>query len=130
MRNMSMKTNAIRRASGVALFAFAAPFPAYGQFMSNCPIIIVPPPAQEYVQPKPAPRSPPERSKPPDTPAQAAPAQGGTMRGGGTCPIRLASSAQRIGGAYWMPPLFQSSLNPRGMPSFELAPTLRSNTSP
>jgi hypothetical protein len=82
MRNTSMKTNAIRFVSGVALFAFAAPFPAYGQFMSNYPIIIVPPPAQEYVQPKPAPRSPPpERSKPPDTPAQAAPAPAGHYEG-------------------------------------------------
>jgi hypothetical protein len=82
MRNTSMKTNAIRFVSGVALFAFAAPFPAYGQFMSNYPIIIVPPPAQDYVLPKPAPNSPPpDKPRPPDTPAQAAPAPSGHYQG-------------------------------------------------
>lgn len=30
------------------------------------------------------------------------------------------------GGAYWMPPRLQSWLMPRGMPSFEPTPTLRS----
>jgi hypothetical protein len=59
-----MKTNAIRFASGVALLAFGAPFPAYGQFFSNYPVIIVPPPAQNYVLPKPAPRPPPPPDKP------------------------------------------------------------------
>ena len=54
-----MKTNAIRFASGFALFAFGSAFPAYGQFFTNYPVIIVPPPAQDYVLPKPAPRSPP-----------------------------------------------------------------------
>jgi hypothetical protein len=71
-----MKANAIRFASGVALFAFGSAFPAYGQFISNYPVIIVPPPAQDYVLPKPAPRSPPPapaRPKPPDAPAQSAP---------------------------------------------------------
>ena len=69
-----MKTNAIRFASGVAMFAFGSAFPAYGQFFSNYPVIIVPPPAQDYVLPKPAPKSPPpDRPKPPDAPAQAAP---------------------------------------------------------
>ena len=42
----------------------------------------------------------------------------------------LRGDAQRIGGAYWMPPLSQSSFKPRGMPSFEWTPTLRSNISP
>ena len=32
----------------------------------------------------------------------------------------------RIGGAYWMPPAFQSWFSPRGMCSFNSAPTLRS----
>jgi hypothetical protein len=64
------------------MFAFGAPFPAHGQFMSNYPIIIVPPPAQEYVLPKPAPKSPPpDRPKPPDAPAQAAPAPSGHYQG-------------------------------------------------
>jgi hypothetical protein len=66
-----MKTNAIRFASGIALFAFGAPFPAYGQFFSNYPVIIVPPPAQNYVLPKPAPKSPPDKPKPADKPADA-----------------------------------------------------------
>src|SRR5262249_51957428 len=37
---------------------------------------------------------------------------------------------QRIGGAYWMPPLFQRLLMPRGMASLDPVPTFRSNTSP
>ena len=37
-----------------------------------------------------------------------------------------APSTYRIGGAYWMPPAFQSWLRPRGMSSFDPAPTLRS----
>jgi hypothetical protein len=77
-----MKTNAIRFASGVALFAFGSAFPASGQVFSNYPVIIVPPPAQDYVLPKPAPKSPPpERPKPPDAPAQAAPASAGHYQG-------------------------------------------------
>ena len=36
---------------------------------------------------------------------------------------------QRIGGAYWMPPAFQSWLRPRGIPSGDSLPRLRSNTS-
>jgi hypothetical protein len=63
---MSMKTNAIRLAAGVGLFAFGAPFPACGQFFSNYPVIIVPPPAQNYVVPKPAPKQLPDKSKPAD----------------------------------------------------------------
>ena len=31
-----------------------------------------------------------------------------------------------IGGAYWMPPAFQRWLRPRGIPSFDPLPTLRS----
>lgn len=37
---------------------------------------------------------------------------------------------QRTGGAYWMPPMLHSWLMPRGMPSLEAAPTLRSKLSP
>ena len=66
-----MKTNAARFAAGVALIAFGAPFPAFGQF-SYPPLIVVPPPAQEYAAPKPAPEaSRPAKPKPPaDTPPQ------------------------------------------------------------
>jgi hypothetical protein len=77
-----VKTSAIGFASGLALFAFGAPFPACGQFMSNYPIIIVPPPAQDYVTPKPAPKSPPPgKPKTPDAPAEAAPTPGGHYEG-------------------------------------------------
>jgi hypothetical protein len=76
-----MNTNAIRFAAGVALLAFSAPFPAYGQFFSNYPVIIVPPPAQEYVMPKPATKPTPDKPKPADTPAQAAPTPSGHYQG-------------------------------------------------
>ena len=36
----------------------------------------------------------------------------------------------RIGGAYWMPPRLHRWLMPRGMPSFEREPMLRSKISP
>jgi hypothetical protein len=65
---MSMKTNTFRLAAGVGLIAFGAPFPACGQFFSNYPVIIVPPPAQNYVVPKPRPKQPPDKSKPADPP--------------------------------------------------------------
>jgi hypothetical protein len=76
-----MKTNAFRFAAGVALFAFGEPFPAHAQFPGNYPVIIVPPPAQNYVVPKPAPKPPPDKPKPPDSPAQAAPAPTGRYQG-------------------------------------------------
>ena len=41
-----MKTNAARFAAGLALVAFGAPFPAFGQYFPP-PLIIVPPPAQQ-----------------------------------------------------------------------------------
>lgn len=68
-----MKANAVRFAAGLALFAFA-PFPASGQYFPP-PLIIVPPPAQNYaLPPKPAPKPPPpDKPKPPDTPTQAKP---------------------------------------------------------
>jgi hypothetical protein len=77
-----MKTNAFRFAAAVLLLAFGAPFPACAQFLSNYPVIIVPPPpAQNYVLPKPAPKPPPDKSKPADTPAQTAPAPAGHYQG-------------------------------------------------
>ena len=51
-----MKIKGFRIAGGVALLAFGAPLPACAQF--NYPMIIVPPPAQNYVLPKPAPKAP------------------------------------------------------------------------
>ena len=39
-------------------------------------------------------------------------------------------SGQRIGGAYWMPPLVHSLFKPRSILSGEPCPTLRSNNSP
>ena len=42
-----------------------ATFPARGQFAPNYPVIIVPPPAQNYAAPKPAPKSTtPDKPKP------------------------------------------------------------------
>ena len=65
-----MKTKALRIAGGVALLAFGAPLPACAQF--NYPMIIVPPPAQNYALPNPAPKAPPpEKPKPADKPADA-----------------------------------------------------------
>ena len=65
-----MKTKAVRFAAGVALFAAGSPFPAFGQFIYP-PVFVVPPPAENYVTPKPAPRPPP---KPADAPSQPKPA--------------------------------------------------------
>ena len=64
-----MKTNAAQLAAGLALVAFGAPFPASGQYFPP-PLIIVPPPVQEYAKPKPVPNPPPPRPK---TPADAPP---------------------------------------------------------
>jgi hypothetical protein len=74
-----MKTSAFRFAVGVALFAFGARAPACAQW--TYPVIIVPPPAQNYVAPKPASKPPPDKPKPADTPAQAAPAPKGHYEG-------------------------------------------------
>jgi hypothetical protein len=65
-----MKTNAVRFAAGLGLFAVGAPFAACAQFFYP-PIVIVPP-AENYGAPKPKP--PPDRPKPADTPPQAKPA--------------------------------------------------------
>jgi hypothetical protein len=65
-----MKTKAFGIAGGVAVLAFGAPLPACAQF--NYPMIIVPPPAQNYVLPKPTPKAPPpEKPKPAEKPADA-----------------------------------------------------------
>jgi hypothetical protein len=65
-----MKTKAFRIAGGVALLACGAPPPACAQF--TYPMIVVPPPAQNYAAPKPAPKAPPpEKPKPADKPADA-----------------------------------------------------------
>ena len=40
--------------------------------------------------------------------------------------LQRSSTAYLIGGAYWMPPLLQSEFSPRGIFSFDSAPTLRS----
>jgi hypothetical protein len=62
-----MKTRAFRIAGGAALLAFGAPLPACAQF--NYPMIIVPPPAQNHVLPKPVPKAPPaEKPKATDEP--------------------------------------------------------------
>ena len=67
--NASMKINAVRFAAGLGLIALGAPLPAAGQYFP--PLIIVPPPAQDYSMPKPAPRPPPSKPRPPpDTPPQ------------------------------------------------------------
>src|ERR1700687_5528294 len=46
------------------------------------------------------------------------------------CALAGGASRQKsrhlMGGAYWMPPALQSWLSPRGMPSFDPEPTLRS----
>jgi hypothetical protein len=69
IRITAMKTNAFRIAGGVALLALGAPLPAFAQF--SYPMIIVPPPLQNYVLPKPAPKAPPEKSKSAGKPADA-----------------------------------------------------------
>jgi hypothetical protein len=55
-----METRAFRVAGGAALLALGTAFPACAQFIANYPVIIVPPPpAQNYVLPKLAPKAPP-----------------------------------------------------------------------
>jgi hypothetical protein len=68
-----MKTNAVRFAAGLALIALGAPLPAAAQYFP--PLIIVPPPAQDYSMPKPAPRPPPpvRTRSPSDAPPQPKP---------------------------------------------------------
>ena len=69
-----MKPNAVGRAAALALVAFAAPVPATAQYFPPA-LIIVPPPAQNYAAPKPAPKPPPDKPKPAAvTPPPAKPA--------------------------------------------------------
>jgi hypothetical protein len=69
-----MKPNAVGRAAALALVAFAPPAPATAQYFPPA-LIIVPPPAQNYAAPKPAPKPPPDKPKPAaDTPPPAKPA--------------------------------------------------------
>jgi hypothetical protein len=65
-----MKSNAVRFAAGLGLFAVGAPFPACAQFFYP-PIVIVPPPTENYPTPKP--KTPPDRPKPADSSTQAKP---------------------------------------------------------
>jgi hypothetical protein len=58
-----MRANAVRFAAGLALVAIGAPLPASAQYFPPV-MIIVPPAAQNYVTPKPAPKSPPDIPKP------------------------------------------------------------------
>jgi hypothetical protein len=62
-----MKSKILGLAAGLAL-AVATSLPAQAQFMSSpYPVIIVPPPAQKLVVPKPAPKQaePPKTAAPP-----------------------------------------------------------------
>jgi hypothetical protein len=72
-----MKTKAARLAAALALVALGAPLPAVGQYFPP-PLIIVPPPAQNYAMPKSAPKPPPraEPKLPADTPPQPNPTSG------------------------------------------------------
>ncbi len=67
-----MKVSAVRFAAGLALVAFAAPLPATAQYFPPA-LIIVPPPAQNYATPKPAPKPPPDKPKPADATAPDGP---------------------------------------------------------
>jgi hypothetical protein len=58
-----MKGNAVRFAGALALVAIGAPLPAAGQYFPPV-LVIVPPPAQNYATPKPAPKPPPDKAKP------------------------------------------------------------------
>jgi hypothetical protein len=69
-----MKTNAVF-AGGFVFLSIGAPFPACGQFMY--PVIVVPPPAQDYGASKPKPS--PDKPKVADVPAQTS--KGGHYEG-------------------------------------------------
>lgn len=59
-----MTTKVLGLTISLALIAMGAASPARGQFMSNYPVIIVPPPAQNYAAPKPSPKATPrDRAK-------------------------------------------------------------------
>jgi hypothetical protein len=65
-----MKTNAVRFAAGLAVLAAGVPSAALSQFIYP-PVLVVPPPAQDYGTPKPKPQ--PDKPKPADSPTQAKP---------------------------------------------------------
>jgi len=62
-----MKTNAVRLAAGLALFAVGAPFPARAQFFYP-PVVIVPPPTENYPATS-RPKSAPDKPNPADAQA-------------------------------------------------------------
>jgi hypothetical protein len=67
-----MRADGVRFVAGLALLAICAPLPASGQYFPP-PLIIVPPPTQDYGAPKPAPKPLPDKPKlsntvPPDAP--------------------------------------------------------------
>ena len=66
-----MKPSVVRRFAALALVAFAAPLSAAAQYFP--PLIIVPPPAQDYAAPRPAPKPQPDKAKPSDTSLQDGP---------------------------------------------------------
>ncbi len=72
-----MKTNASRFAAGLVFFSAIAPLPACAQFFYP-PIVVVPPPAQNYPV-KPANRPPPDKTRPADTSTPAS--RGGHYEG-------------------------------------------------
>jgi hypothetical protein len=79
--NASMKANPARFAAGLALAALSAPVPAFGQYFPP-PLIIVPPPAQEYVTPRPGLKSQqPAKPKPPDSARPQTKSGGGHYEG-------------------------------------------------
>jgi hypothetical protein len=67
-----MKANAVRFTAGLALVAFVAPFPASAQYFPPI-LMVVPPPAQNYANPKPAPKpqQPPKPNPAADIPPPA-----------------------------------------------------------
>jgi hypothetical protein len=70
-RNASMRARAVRCAAALALVA--APLPANAQYFPP-PLIIVPPPAQDYSAPRPAPKPQPPKPRPAaETPPPAKP---------------------------------------------------------
>ena len=67
-----MKANFVRFAAALALLVVGAPLPASGQYFPPV-MIIVPPAAQNYATPKPAPKPSPDKPKPADTAAPDGP---------------------------------------------------------
>jgi hypothetical protein len=73
-----IKARVFRLAAGLALALGGAAAPAEAQFMTNYPVIIVPPPAQNLVlppKPKPAAPQPDASAQSPNTPNTPGPGQ-------------------------------------------------------